>query len=230
VTLCLNEIQVVPGWERFVRRLLDGEKIDVFMSGSSAALLPREIATAMRRRAWEVLIHPFSFEEHLRARGIGRPRRLALPSARERTTLEAALHAYLGTGRFREVQALDPATRSRVLRDYVDVAVSRDAVERHEVTNVTGLHWLVRHVLGNAGSLFSVESFFGVLREEGRAIGKDAVHDLLAHLTDCFLVRDVSSSFRCARTRARRTWRSASCGRWSRPGTSTLPRRAACWC
>jgi predicted AAA+ superfamily ATPase len=57
VTWCFDEIQVVAGWERFVRRLLDTEKVEVFLSGSSAARLSREIATAMRGRAWEVVIH-----------------------------------------------------------------------------------------------------------------------------------------------------------------------------
>lgn len=54
VTWCFDEIQVVPGWERFVRRTLDSEKVEVLISGSSAALLSREIATAMRGRAWTV--------------------------------------------------------------------------------------------------------------------------------------------------------------------------------
>lgn len=69
VTLCFDEIQAVPGWERFVRRLLDTEKVEVFVSGSSAALLSREIATSMRGRAWEVALFPFSFEEYLRHHG-----------------------------------------------------------------------------------------------------------------------------------------------------------------
>ncbi|MBI1865499.1 MAG: AAA family ATPase, partial [Nitrospirae bacterium] len=69
VTWCLDEIQTVPGWERFIRRLLDSERVEIFLSGSSAALLSREIATAMRGRAWEVLLHPFGFEEVLRHQG-----------------------------------------------------------------------------------------------------------------------------------------------------------------
>jgi predicted AAA+ superfamily ATPase len=73
VTWCLDEIQLVPGWERFVRRLLDSEAVEVFVSGSSAALLSREIATAMRGRAWEVVVHPFSFAETLRHQGIEVP-------------------------------------------------------------------------------------------------------------------------------------------------------------
>lgn len=54
MTLYLDEIQVVPGWEKFVRRLLDEGEHEVFVSGSSAKLLSREIATAMRGRSWEV--------------------------------------------------------------------------------------------------------------------------------------------------------------------------------
>ena len=41
-TWCFDEIQVVPGWESFGRRILDSEKVEVFLSGSSAALLSRE--------------------------------------------------------------------------------------------------------------------------------------------------------------------------------------------
>ena len=82
VTWCFDEIQVVPGWERFVRRLLDAERVEIFLSGSSAALLSREIATAMRGRAWEVAIFPFSFEEALRHRGRAVPERADFLAAR----------------------------------------------------------------------------------------------------------------------------------------------------
>jgi len=71
----------------------------------------------------------------------------------------------------------------------VDVAIFRDVVERHVVRNVTGLRWLVRQLLGNAGSLFSVEKYYRALKSQGIAISKDSVHQLLRYLDDCFLVR-----------------------------------------
>lgn len=190
VTWCFDEIQVVPGWERFVRRILDSEKVEIFLSGSSAALLSREIATAMRGRAWEVVIHPFSFEEVLRHQGASVPDRLPTNSA-ERSKLERAFLDYLTVGGFPEVQGLEPDTRLRILRDYVDVAMLRDVVERHRVTNVVALRWLVRHLLGNAAGLFSVEKFYAALRSQGLRVAKDTVHQLLAQLEDCFLVRTV---------------------------------------
>lgn len=191
VTWCFDEIQVVPGWERFVRRLLDAEQVEVFVTGSSAALLSREIATALRGRAWEVLLHPFSFEETLRHQGVAPPPRPDFLASKDRSALERAFLEYLEVGGFPEAQGLDVATRRQLLRDYVDVAMLRDVVERHGVTNVAGLRWLVRHLLGNAAGLFSVEKFYGALKSQGLSISKDTVHQLLGHLTDCFLVRTV---------------------------------------
>src|SRR6185436_20033167 len=72
-----------------------------------------------------------------------------------------------------------------------DVALLRDVVERHSVTQVAGLRWLVRHLLGNAAGLFSVEKFYAALKSQGFSISKDTVHQLLGHLEDCFLVRTV---------------------------------------
>ncbi len=191
VTWCFDEIQIVPGWERFVRRLLDTGRTDVFVTGSSAALLSREIATALRGRAWEVPIYPFSFAEALCHQGRAIPVEPAFLAARERAWIERALLDWLGAGGFPEAQGLDAASRHQLLRDYVDVAMLRDVVERHGVSNVTGLRWLVRQLLGNPAGLFSVEKFYAALKSQGIAISKDTVHQLLAHLEDCFLVRMV---------------------------------------
>lgn len=191
VIWCFDEIQTVPGWERFVRRLLDSEKVDLFLTGSSAALLSREIATALRGRAWEVIMHPFSFGEALRHAGKTLPAQPDFLDGPARSALERSFLDYLVAGGFPEAQGLDTATRYQLLRDYVDVAILRDVVERHAVSNVTGLRWLVRHLLGNAAGLFSVEKFYGALKSQGLAISKDTVHQLMGYLQDCFLVRTV---------------------------------------
>jgi hypothetical protein len=92
-------------------------------------------------------------------------------------------------GGFPEAQGLVAASRRQLLQDYVDVAMLRDIVERHGVSNVTGLRWLIRHLLGNAAGLFSVEKFHAALKSQGVAISRDTVYQLLAHVEDCFLVR-----------------------------------------
>ena len=186
-----DEIQVVPGWERFVRRLLDAPRAEVILTGSSAALLSREIATALRGRAWQAPLYPFSFEEALRHRGQPCPEDLAVLTSGDRARLEHALLDWLAVGGFPEAQGLGPSSRRQLLRDYVDVAMLRDVVERHDVRNVTGLRWLVRHLLGAAGGLFSIEKFRAALRSQGIPVAKDTLHQFLGHLEDCFLVRIV---------------------------------------
>ena len=191
VMWCFDEIQLVPGWERFVRRLLDTESVEVFVTGSSAALLSLEIATALRGRAWQVLMHPFGFDEALRHQGIEIPDRADVLARDQRLRLEQAFSTWLVAGGFPEAQGLDTGSRHQLLRDYVDVAVLRDVMERHGVGNVTALRWLVRHLLGNAGALFSVEKFHAALKSQGIAIARDTVHQFLGYLEDCFLVRVV---------------------------------------
>jgi predicted AAA+ superfamily ATPase len=79
-----------------------------------------------------------------------------------------------------------------LLRTYVDVAILRDVIERHGVTNPTALRWLQRHLLGNPAASFSVQKFFAALKSQGLPVGKNTLHEYLAHLEDAFLVRTVS--------------------------------------
>ena len=196
-----DEIQVVPGWERFVRRILDAGDAEVVVTGSSADLLSREVATALRGRAWTVPLYPFSFAESLAHRGSRVPEPTEPRTGRERALLERAFLDWLEEGGFPEAQGLDAATRHQLLRDYVDVAVLRDVVERHQVRNVAALRWMVRHLLGNAGGAFSVQKFFAALKSQGVAVAKGTLHELLACLEDCFLVRVVEIESASARKR-----------------------------
>lgn len=122
-----------------------------------------------------MLIHPFSFDEALRHQRQVFPDDAAVLTGRERTRLERALLDWLGTGGSPEAQGLDTPSRHQLLRDYVDVSMLRDVVERHDVRNVTSLRWLVRHLLGNAGGMFSIEKFHAALKSQGIPIAKDTL-------------------------------------------------------
>ena len=187
-----DEIQGIPEWESFARRLLDTERIELFISGSSARLLSREVATSMRGRAMEALVHPFSFREYLRHRNeepdifVDR-----LPKA-ARSALEKELLEFLAGGGFPEAQGADIRDRQDLLRGYVDTVLFRDVVERHSVKHVAALRWMVRHLLGNAGGSFSVTRFYRDMKSQGLSVNKDTLYDLLSYLEDAFLIRTLS--------------------------------------
>lgn len=189
VTFFLDEIQTVPGWETFVRRMLDEGGHELFLSGSSAKLLSREIATSMRGRAWEIQIHPFSFREWLRHHGHEIPESVSKLTSRRAALLDQQFADYLETGGFPEAQGLVLRDRRQLLQGYVDVLLFRDVIERHGVSNVTALRWMVRRLLGNPGGLFSVTKFEADLKSQGIRVGRETLYELLDHLEDAFLLQ-----------------------------------------
>jgi len=208
VLWCLDEIQLVSGWESFVRRIMDSEQVDVFLSGSSARLLSKEVATAMRGRALDVIVHPFSFREALDHAGIIPPQGRSVTTS-QRSVMEKAVGDYLVSGGFPEAQGLDSAARHALLQSYVDVALLRDVVERHSVANVTALRFLVRHLMANPGRPFSVPKIHGLLTTQGIAVAKNTLHEFIAHLEDAFLVRGLwmeADSERQRMVNPRKSW------------------------
>lgn len=187
-TFFLDEIQLVPDWELFARRLLDSENIDLFLSGSSARLLSREVASSMRGRAMEAIVAPFSFREVLRHAGTEPQKTADRLTKAESSQLDKDLFDFLDHGGFPEAQGLDTRNRFELLRSYVDVVLLRDVVERHNLSQPQVLHWMVRQLLGNAAGSFSINKFHADLKSRGVAVGKDTLHSYLAHLEDAFLL------------------------------------------
>jgi len=185
--LFFDEIQNVPGWESFIRRILDTENVRITVTGSSAKLLGREIATSLRGRSLTTELLPFSFREVLVHHGIGIPDTWPPPS-RAGSKLMSHLDRYLVSGGFPEVLTLSPDLRVRVHQDYVDVVLFRDVVERHGVANLPVLRYLVRRFLENPGGKFSVNRLYGQIRSQGYKTSKDSLHAYVDHLEEAFFL------------------------------------------
>ncbi len=198
----LDEAHLAPGWERFVRRLLDTPLTEVVVSGSSAALLSREVATSLRGRGWEVPLHPFSFGEFLTHQGLEIPDEIERLSPSGRTRTESAFLRWLVTGGFPEAQGLPVDRRHWLLRAYVDIAMLRDVIERHRVRSPDALAFLVRQLLSAPAALFSVERFHRTLRSRGYRVSRATIHAFLSHLEDSFLFGFVSMASGSERQRA----------------------------
>lgn len=180
-----DEIQAVPGWEPFVDRLMRTEMSEVYITGSSAQMLSREIATQMRGRALSWEIFPFSFREFLDAKEIESDGPL---STKKRLTIQKVFEEYWETGGFPEVTGMDRMLRIKIHQEYFNAMLFRDLVERHDISHpkaVTDLaHWLV----DNTGSLYSVNSLTGYLKSLGHKAPKSAVSDYLEWFEDAYVL------------------------------------------
>lgn len=184
----LDEVQLVEGWDRFVRRVSDTERVEFVVSGSSAKMLSREVHTSLRGRSIATVIRPFSFREFLRHRDEEPRQESERWTPAQRSTVENRFAAYLRSGGFPEAQQLPSRTRIPLLQGYVDSVLFRDVVERHEVSQVAALRWLVRFLLRNPAGKLSVRRLYDDLRSQGHSVGRETVSALLEHLADAFLV------------------------------------------
>ncbi len=186
-----DEIQLVQGWDRFIRRIMDTEQVEIVVSGSSARMLSREIHTSLRGRGMETVIRPFSFREFLRFRGeepAEEPRRW-IPA--ERSLIEKRFREYLAEGGFPETQKLQKSLQYELLQGYVNTVLFRDVVERYRVSQVAALRWLVRHCLRNPAGSFSVNRMYNDMKAQGLAVSKDSVHAMFGYFIDAFLISAV---------------------------------------
>lgn len=187
----LDEIQLVPHWETFVRRLLDAGYTRLFVTGSSATMLSTEIASAMRGRALEVPVHPFSFREALRHQGEEPTLPWSALGATDRLRLDGAVQRYLAVGGFPEAQGARPRDHRALLQTYVDVMILRDVIERHDVVQPKALRWVQRRLLETPGGLFSANKLTNDLKSQGFRITRPTVEAYLEHLAEAFLIRIV---------------------------------------
>ena len=180
-----DELQVVPGWEPFVDRLMRTEKCTVHVTGSSARLLSREIATQMRGRALAWEIFPFSFREFLDFRGIDAAGPL---STRRRLLVRKAFEEYWERGGFPEVAGLDRALRIRIHQEYWGAMLFRDLVERHDVAHPRAVSDLAHRLVDAAASLYSVNRLTAYLHSLGHRAPKSAVADYVEWFEDAFFL------------------------------------------
>ena len=196
--LFLDEVQRVPSWETFVRRVHDTEDVHVFVTGSSSHLLAREVATGLRGRSISYEVFPLSFEEFLAFRGITHEPYSRSSEAR----LSAALEDYLATGGLPEVVLAEESLRPRILKEYVDLVFYKDLVERYSVGNPAVMRMLLRHCLAHPASLFNVHKLYQDFRSQGVVLSKDTLYTYLGHLEESFVVFTLPVAERSIRKQA----------------------------
>ncbi|QSV44865.1 ATP-binding protein [Geobacter benzoatilyticus] len=180
-----DEIQVVNGWESFVDRLMRMEKCEVFITGSSAQMLSREIATQMRGRALSWEMFPFSFREFLDSKGIDGSGPF---STKQRLMVQKAFEEYWDSGGFPEVVGLARSLRIMIHQEYFNAVLFRDLVERHDISHPRAVADLAHRLVDNTSSLYSVNSLTGYLKSLGHNAPKSAVSDYLEWFEDAYFL------------------------------------------
>jgi hypothetical protein len=184
--LFLDEIQNVEGWALVIRRYLNTKNVRIYLSGSSAKLLSKEIATSLRGRSLPVEIWPFSFQEYLSSKGEKSWKKYL--SRGEKDVYGQYLRDYLTEGGLPEVVGKPQITWMRILQDYVSVVTYRDIIERYHISNIALIKYMITFLLKNISAPFSVNKFYNTLKSQGFSVSRSTVYDYLEYIEDAFLV------------------------------------------
>jgi len=153
-----DEIQNVPKWEIFVRRMQDkGYKF--FITGSNASLLSKELGTKLTGRCISIELYPFSFVEFLSFKGFKLPKN-GLSYTAERASLKKYFAEYLKHGGMPEyLKYRDPTLLKRAYEDIL----YRDIVARYDIKQVKALRELGLYLLSNIAGTFSYNNLKKIL-------------------------------------------------------------------
>ena len=178
-TFYFDEIQMVDGWERFVDRLYKhGNK--VFITGSNAKMLSRELGTLLTGRHVSKEVYPFSMSEYMELLGV-KVTRDSFYTTEGRAMLQNVQKDYLKDGGFPQYLR---SKNVEYLKSLYNDIIYRDIIVRYRLMSDKPLKETVYYLISNATHLFTYNS---VAKSVGLK-SSETVKDYISYLEETYLV------------------------------------------
>ncbi len=180
-----DEIQEVEGWEKFVNRVYSSLTKNVFITGSNAKLLSKEIATALRGRTITYEVFPLAFSEYV---SILAPD-INPQSSQGKAQIINLFNQFLYDGGFPELIKQTTEIKHKTLQEYFNVMVIRDLIERYDISQGAILKYFCKRVVANTAGEFSVNKIYREFKSQGYQISKNTLYDYQDYLEAIYLAR-----------------------------------------
>ena len=171
----LDEVQLVPDFQRACDSLYLLKNVDLYITGSNAGLLSGELATLLSGRYVEIKMLPLSFREYISVGG--------------ESELSKKYRDYLMNSSFPYTLELD--SRKDILA-YLDgiynSIVLKDIVKRKKIADVAVLESVIRFMLDNIGNLCSATRIANALKSGGKGASVHTVDSYLQALCESFVL------------------------------------------
>ena len=192
--LFLDEIQNIDGWEKFARRVSDS-KYMVWITGSNAKMLSKEMMSTLGGRYIPIEIYPFSFAEYLRWAGIPYDEKSLLGTS-ARVNLKKAYEEYVKWGGLPESLGLS------VKRNYISSVYQKiylgDICTRNKISNPNLLRLLIKKIAEGVKQPVSYTRLSQVLSSVGGKITVPTTSSYISYSEDAWLLlrlHNICSSF-----------------------------------
>lgn len=173
----LDEVQMVPEFEDVLNSFLNKENIDVFVTGSNAKFLSKDVITEFRGRGWEVRVHPLSFAEYYEVIG---------------GDIQLALNDYYLYGGLPAVAAIESKQKKQdYLTDVYKMVYLKDVLQRNHLRNEQGLKVLVQILASSIGSNMNVKKIANTFKSQSSVeVSPTTISAYLEHLQDAFIISE----------------------------------------
>lgn len=173
----IDEVQRLDRFEEVLNTLLKNPQLDVYVTGSNARFLSKDVVTTFRGRGDEVRIHPFNFKEYMS----GRP---------EAAFLENYLNEFMRLGGLPQLISMQSEEQKReYLRQLFDNTYLIDIKERYGIRGDDDLEELIDVVASSIGSLTNPQKIANTFRSsKNSTITRDTVKNYLDYMQDAFLI------------------------------------------
>ena len=175
--ILLDEVQLVPEFEDVLNSYLHVKNAEVFVTGSNAKFLSKDVITEFRGRGWEIRVRPLSFAEIYEAKGGDKSQ---------------LLMEYYRDGGLPGVVLLEsPEAKEAYLKEVFETVYMRDVVQRNHLRNADGLRELVRVLASAMGASTNVKRIVNTFKSEaGMEISPNTIAKYLEHLEDAFIISE----------------------------------------
>ncbi len=161
-----DEIQNIDNWEKAIRNLHDNRQ-KIFITGSNASLLSKELGTKLTGRHITHELFPFSYQEFL--------------EFKKKKKGEASLQEYLEKGGFPEFLKTE---KTEILQELFRDIITRDITVRHNLKTDKQLKDLAIHLANNIGAYLT----YNKLAQHFELGSTNTVIDYVAFLEDAYLI------------------------------------------
>ncbi|MBN2008257.1 ATP-binding protein [candidate division KSB1 bacterium] len=178
-TYYFDEIQNVHGWERFVRRLHDSRK-KIYIAGSNARLLSRELGTHLTGRYLQSTLFPFSLNEYIRLKKISLQDEDFF-TTQGRAKLKNSFNSYLVSGGIPEYLK---SNKKEYIRSLFESILYRDVLVRYNISNEKNIKEAMLFALSNIGNQIS----FNKLKNTLGIKSSTTVKDYFSYFENSYLI------------------------------------------
>ncbi len=175
----LDEVQIVPEFEKMVNGLFTLDNVDIYITGSNSYMLSGELATFLTGRYMQIHMLPLSFKEYFQVANI--------------KDKEVAYSQYIENGSFPYLINLD--NDSELIRNYLDgiynTVLMKDVIIRNKIKDVMILESIVKFLFANIGNLVSTKKISDTLNSHNRKNSVNTIENYLTCLKNSYIIYNV---------------------------------------